>query len=49
MRIKVNNDVGRYFQRKKDLRQGDLLSLEVSLWTGADAGGLVGLQPPGPN
>jgi hypothetical protein len=24
--IKINNDVGRYFQTKKDLRQGDPLS-----------------------
>jgi hypothetical protein len=25
--IKINDDVGRYFQTKKDLRQGDPLSL----------------------
>lgn len=26
MRVKVNDDIGHYFQTKKSLRQGDLLS-----------------------
>jgi hypothetical protein len=31
--IKVNDDIGRYFQMKKDLRQGDPLSpMFLTLW-----------------